>query len=46
MARAPTRDEEAMRTFVEQMARMLADWGFPRMAGRVLFVMMGADEPA
>ena len=35
-----------MRTFVEQMARMLADWGFPRMAGRVLFVMMGADEPA
>jgi predicted transcriptional regulator len=50
MARAPARqqhrDEDAMRTFVEQMARMLADWGFPRMAGRVLFVMMGADEPA
>jgi predicted transcriptional regulator len=46
MARAPARDEGAMRTFVEQMARMLADWGFPRMAGRVLFVMMGADEPA
>jgi DNA-binding transcriptional regulator GbsR (MarR family) len=35
-----------MRTFVEQMARTLADWGFPRMAGRVLFVMMGADERA
>ena len=46
MARAPARDESAMRTFVEQMARMLADWGFPRMAGRVLFVMMAADEPA
>ena len=35
-----------MRTFVEQMARTLADWGFPRMAGRVLFAMMGADERA
>ena len=33
-----------MRAFVEQMARMLADWGFPPMAGRVLFAMMGADE--
>lgn len=35
-----------MRTFVEQMARILADWGLPRMAGRVLFVMMGAEERA
>jgi DNA-binding transcriptional regulator GbsR (MarR family) len=35
-----------MRSFVEQMARTLADWGFPRMAGRVLFALMGADERA
>jgi predicted transcriptional regulator len=42
----PPRDESAMRGFVEQMARTLADWGFPRMAGRVLFVMMGSDEEA
>jgi len=46
MGRAPRRDEEAMRSFVEQMARLLADWGLPRMAGRVLFAMMGADERA
>jgi DNA-binding transcriptional regulator GbsR (MarR family) len=46
MPRALRRDEQAMRTFVEQMARMLADWGFPRMAGRVLFVIMSADEEA
>lgn len=35
-----------MRRFVELMARTLAEWGFPRMAGRVLFAMMGADEQA
>jgi DNA-binding transcriptional regulator GbsR (MarR family) len=35
-----------MRTFVEQMARTLADWGFPRMAGRVLFAMMSSDDEA
>lgn len=46
MAAPPSRDEPALRTFVEQMARMLADWGFPRMAGRVLFAIMAADEPA
>lgn len=46
MPRAPQRDELAMRNFVEQMARILADWGMPRMAARVLFVMMGADEQA
>lgn len=40
------RDETAMRNFVEQMARTLADWGLPRMAARVLFVMMSADESA
>lgn len=42
----PQRDEAAMRNFVEQMARTLADWGLPRMAARVLFVMMSADEQA
>jgi hypothetical protein len=46
MARRPRRDEAAMRTFVEQMARTLADWGFPRMAGRVLFAMMSSDDEA
>ncbi|GAA1408254.1 GbsR/MarR family transcriptional regulator [Catellatospora coxensis] len=42
----PQRDEQAMRSFVEYMARTLADWGFPRMAGRVVFTLMAADEPA
>jgi predicted transcriptional regulator len=46
MPQRPKRDEKAMRIFVEQMARTLADWGLPRMAGRVLFVMMSADEDA
>jgi len=39
------RNEEAVRRFVEQIAMQFADWGFPRMAGRVLFVLMTADEP-
>lgn len=38
------RDEEAMRHFVEYMARTLSDWGFPPMAGRVVFTLMAADE--
>ena len=42
----PQRDEPALRNFVEQMARTLAEWGLPRMAARVLFVMMSADEQA
>lgn len=46
MPRRPKRDEAALRTFVEQMARTLAEWGLPRMAARVLFVMMSADEQA
>jgi predicted transcriptional regulator len=46
MARHGQRDEQGMRTFVEVMAMTLADWGFPRMAGRVLFVLMSADEEA
>jgi DNA-binding transcriptional regulator GbsR (MarR family) len=44
MARKPQRDEAAMRQYIEHISRMLADWGFPRMAGRVLFVLMGAEE--
>jgi predicted transcriptional regulator len=35
-----------MRSVVEQMALLLADYGLPRMAGRVLFAMMAADERA
>ena len=38
------RDEERVRSFVEQMAMFLTDWGFPRMAARVLMVLMAADE--
>ena len=38
------RDEERVRSFVEQMAMFLADWGFPRMAARVLMALMAADE--
>lgn len=44
MARKPQRDEAAMRQYIEHISRLLADWGFPRMAGRVLFVLMGAEE--
>jgi hypothetical protein len=39
------RDEEAVRRLVERLALVFADWGFPRMAGRVLFALMAADEP-
>jgi hypothetical protein len=39
------RDEESVRRFVERIALLFADWGFPRMAGRVLFALMTADEP-
>lgn len=39
------RDEDAVREFVERMSIALADWGFPRMSGRVLFALMVADEP-
>lgn len=38
------RDEEQVRQFVENMAMFLGDWGFPRMAGRVLMTLMAADE--
>ena len=40
------RDEAQVRLFVENMAMFLADWGFPRMAARVLMVLMAADEDA
>ena len=40
-----TRDEEAVRGFVEKVALLFADWGFPRMAARVLFALMTAEEP-
>jgi DNA-binding transcriptional ArsR family regulator len=40
------RDEEAVRQLVERLALVFADWGFPRMAGRVLFALMTADEPS
>lgn len=43
-ARSPRRDEVAVRQFVEGMAATLADSGFPRMAARVLIVMMCAEE--
>ena len=44
MPQRPQRDEAALRAFVEDMARLLGDWGFPRMAGRVVFTLMAADE--
>lgn len=41
---APERDDEAVDRFVEHLALTLSDLGFPRMPGRVLAVMMAADE--
>lgn len=38
------RDEEGARHFVEQMAMLFADWGFPRMSARVLITLMAAEE--
>ncbi|MFG1675063.1 GbsR/MarR family transcriptional regulator [Micromonospora sp. NPDC049282] len=38
-------DEEEVHLFVERMAMAFADVGFPRMAARVLFAVMSADEP-
>lgn len=38
------RDEDGVRRFVEQIAMLFADWGFPRMAGRVLLTLMVAEE--
>lgn len=39
------RDEDGVRRFVEHLAMLFADWGFPRMAARVLLVLMTAEEP-
>ncbi|MGB2570355.1 GbsR/MarR family transcriptional regulator [Micromonospora citrea] len=41
----PGRNEEGVHLFVERMAMAFADFGFPRMAARVLFAVMSADEP-
>lgn len=38
------RDEAAVRQYVEDMARLLAEWGLPRMAGRVIWTLMCAEE--
>ena len=38
------RNEEGVRRFVEHLAMMLTEWGFPRMPARVLGTMMTADE--
>ncbi|MGN9802967.1 GbsR/MarR family transcriptional regulator [Micromonospora sp. L32] len=40
-----SRNEEEIHLFVERMAMAFADVGFPRMAARVLFTVMSADEP-
>jgi DNA-binding transcriptional regulator GbsR (MarR family) len=40
------RDEEAVRQFIEHIAMTFDGLGFPRMAGRVLFVIMCAEEEA
>ncbi|ROO86492.1 hypothetical protein EDD29_4064 [Actinocorallia herbida] len=37
------RDDSAVRDFVERMALMWADWGFPKMAARVLMTFMASD---
>ncbi|MBY8871973.1 MarR family transcriptional regulator [Micromonospora sp. PLK6-60] len=44
-ATRPSRNEEEVHLFVERMAMAFADVGFPRMAARVLFTVMSADEP-
>lgn len=41
---ADGRDEDAARHFIEQMAMLFADWGFPRMSARVLITLMAAEE--
>jgi DNA-binding transcriptional regulator GbsR (MarR family) len=38
------RDDDGIRRFVEHLAMMLTEWGFPRMPARVLGSMMTADE--
>ena len=43
---APGRDEDGVRRFVEHTAMTLADWGFPRMAARVLLALMSSEQGA
>ncbi|GAB2829715.1 MarR family transcriptional regulator [Actinocorallia aurea] len=38
------RDDAAVRDFVERMALVWADWGFPKMAARVLMTFMASNE--
>ncbi|WFE37881.1 helix-turn-helix domain-containing protein [Micromonospora sp. WMMD998] len=45
MNEPPRPDEDEVHLFVERMAMAFADVGFPRMAARVLFAVMSADEP-
>jgi predicted transcriptional regulator len=40
------RDESAVRQFIEHFAMTFGELGFPRMAARVLFVIMCAEEEA
>ncbi|GAA4565813.1 MarR family transcriptional regulator [Micromonospora coerulea] len=44
-ASPPRPDETEVHLFVERMAMAFAEVGFPRMAARVLFAVMSADEP-
>ena len=44
MSAQALRDEDGVRRFVEQLAMLFADWGFPRMAARVLLALMTAEE--
>ena len=40
------RDPDRVREFVEHLALVFTDWGFPRMPSRVLITLMAADEEA
>jgi DNA-binding transcriptional regulator GbsR (MarR family) len=40
------RDPDQVRAFVEHLALVFTDWGFPRMPSRVLITLMAADEDA
>lgn len=46
MIEQPVRDETAVRTTVENMAALLADYGVPRMSARILITEMVAEEDA
>jgi predicted transcriptional regulator len=44
MSGSAGRDEEGTRRFVEQMAMIFAEWGFPKMAARLMVTLMAAEE--